>query len=237
MVFGATATQAEVLWSIGAEAQDTNSPSNANMTTVLAENVTGSDGDAVFTDANGLHQSAFDVNGAGDTDGDSIDDTFYLRLRQKVKSTRLNYGSDYVEFTILAEDGFKLNLNSLSFDAVRGGAGGVRGYQVFGAANGTPSQSDLLYRVMDIDAGVRRNTPETNSIPLDDSKFQGIDTITLRIYPLSSPDGGSVEFANIKVNGTVEAKHVARIPELSCAGIVTGLFAFGLVCQRRPRVL
>jgi len=199
-----TVTSPRVLWGMAGAVGDSQTPENGNTTTFSATHVSGPDGNAYGSSANGLDAAAFDVNGASDINPvDGTDDTWYIRHKQSTKSTTVNYAAGYTEFTISADPGYVLNLTSLDFDSARGGTGGIRGFAVYGAPNAVPTTSDSLLLVTNEATTVTRDTPLTRSIVLSGAEYQGINSITFRYYPLADATGSTIEFTNMELNGIV----------------------------------
>jgi len=194
----------QVLWSIAGSVGDGDTPDNDNTTTFSATHVSGPDGAAYGASGVGLDASSFDVNGASDINPvDGTDDTWYIRHKQSTKSTTVNYATGYTEFTISADSGYVLNLTSLDFDSARGGTDGIRGFEIFGAADAVPTASDSLLLVPNEAVTVTRDDPLARSIVLSAAEYQGIQSITFRYYPLGDADGNTIEFTNMELNGTV----------------------------------
>jgi hypothetical protein len=187
---------------IAGAVDDGNTPDNDNTTTFSATHVSGPDGNAYGASGVGLDAAAFDVNGARDiAPVDGTNDTWYIRHKQSTKTTTVNYATGYTEFTISAGSGHVLNLTSLDFDSARGGTGGIRGFEIFGAPNAVPTASDSLLLVTNEAVTVTRDTPLARSIDLSGAEYQGIQSITFRYYPLADADGNSIEFTNMELNG------------------------------------
>ncbi|HEX2748779.1 MAG TPA: autotransporter-associated beta strand repeat-containing protein [Verrucomicrobiales bacterium] len=100
-----------------------------------------------------------------------------------------------VYFTVTASAGFALNLTSLTFDAMRGGAGTPRGYEVRSSADNYAASlgtADLL---------TARPTFTSISIDLSGAAYQGLSAITFKIFGYSPATGSSVDYDNFTVNG------------------------------------
>lgn len=105
----------------------------------------------------------------------------------------------YFNFTVTANAGYVLNLTSLNFDAMRGGAGTPRGYVVRSSVDGFSAnlaQSDI---------GTARPTFTNVNVDLSAAAFQNLPTITFRIYSYSSATTSSVDFDSFTVNGTAQS--------------------------------
>ena len=96
----------------------------------------------------------------------------HIRLKLEDATTAIDYGIGYIEFTISAERGYRLNLTSLDFDSARGGDTGTRGFEIYGVVGDRPQPSDLLMDVND-ESGTR-DTPTRRSINLSAPQYQGI---------------------------------------------------------------
>ncbi|MHA3772517.1 beta strand repeat-containing protein [Verrucomicrobiota bacterium sgz303538] len=102
------------------------------------------------------------------------------------------------KFTLSAIPGFTLNLTSLTFDMMRGGAG-TRGYELrssldnFGSTISTAAATSQ-----------RGGDPAFTNFPttLTGATYQNLSTITFKIYSYSGAAGASVEYDNITVIGT-----------------------------------
>lgn len=123
----------------------------------------------------------------------------YLRTTFTVVSTTqaaaFSNNADF-KFTLTADAGYLLNLASLAFDAMRGGAGTPRGYAVRSSVDGFSS----VLATADIPS-VRPNlTPVF--LDLSGPAFQGLSSITFKIYSYSPGTGSSVDYDSFVVNGT-----------------------------------
>jgi autotransporter-associated beta strand protein len=100
------------------------------------------------------------------------------------------------KFTLTANDGVILNLTSLVFDVMRGGASEPRGYEVrssvdnYATSLGTAAVPTV------------RPTFTNVTISLAAPQFQGLSSITFKIYSYSPGTGASVDYDNITINGT-----------------------------------
>ena len=182
-----------VLWGIHPITKTGAAPNNSNVKTTLAEHVRGTDGDAYGKSAVGLTRNAFDTkidSGAN-----------YIRHNSNVGTT-IDFATGYTEFTITAEEGYRLSLSSLSFESARGNEGGMRGFEVYGKAEGAPGPDDLLLDVDD-ETGTRQ-IPMRRRVDLRGSAYQEIRSITFRFYPLTDASGRTIDIANMKLRGVVE---------------------------------
>ena len=104
----------------------------------------------------------------------------------------------YFAFTVAAKAGFKMNLSNLTFDAARGGNGTPRGWVVLSSVDGFTNPIDSQ------DVPTVRNQLTSFTVDLSDAKYQGLTTVTIRIYAYAPDTGLSVEFSNVTLNGTVQ---------------------------------
>jgi autotransporter-associated beta strand protein len=123
----------------------------------------------------------------------------YLRTNPAVTSTTpdtavLNQ-ADF-KFTLTADPGFLLNLTSLDFDVMRGGASTPRGYVV------RSSVDNFAANLGTADVLTQRPTFTAVAIDLSGSVFQNLPTITFKIYSYTTGTGASLDYDNVTVNGT-----------------------------------
>jgi hypothetical protein len=104
----------------------------------------------------------------------------------------------YFQFSVSANAGFNLNLSTLEFDAARGGAATPRGYVVLSSVDGYTSVVDQQ------DVPTVRNVLTHFSIDLSGAQYQGLSTVTFRIYTYTPGGGRSVEYSNVTINGKVQ---------------------------------
>src|SRR5215207_5671587 len=104
----------------------------------------------------------------------------------------------YFEFSLIANGGFLLDLASIAFDGMRGGAGTPRGYDV------RASVDNFATTLGTADFNTVRPTFTDVSINLAAPAYQDLTNITFRIYSYSPGTGSSVEYDNIIVNGTLQ---------------------------------
>ena len=110
----------------------------------------------------------------------------------------------YFQFTITPTTGTLLP-QSLEFDAARGGAGTPRGYAVRSSADNfasTISSADL--------ATVRPLFTHV-TIPLTAPQFQGLSSLTFRVYSYSPAAGNSVDYDNIVFTAVPEPTSAALL--------------------------
>jgi hypothetical protein len=103
----------------------------------------------------------------------------------------------YFQIQVTANNGTALYPSTLEFDAARGGNATPRGYVVTSSVDGYTSVVDQQ------DVPTVRNAFTHFSIDLSGPQFQGLSTVTFRIYVYTPGGGRSVEFHNMTINGTV----------------------------------
>lgn len=101
------------------------------------------------------------------------------------------------KFTLTADAGYLLDLSSLTFDVMRGGASTPRGYDVRSSVDGFATSLGQA------DVGTARPAFTNVSIDLTSAAFQGLTTITFKIFSYSPATGSSVDYDNFVVNGSV----------------------------------
>jgi hypothetical protein len=112
------------------------------------------------------------------------------------------FGRGYLEFTVRAAAGSKLNCSALTFSSARGGSSMTRGYALYAAVNGKEfSFSDAPVDSVANETGTR-TSPRDVSIDLSAATYQGVDSITFRYYPLTSSKGRTIEFNGLTLYGT-----------------------------------
>jgi len=107
----------------------------------------------------------------------------------------------YFQVRATAKAGVLLNLSSLTFNAGKGGTGGLpspRGYAVLSSVDGYTNILDS----QDLQTVRPAFTPVT--IDLSGASFQGLTAVTFRIYTYVPGPGRSVEYSNVTINGTVQ---------------------------------
>lgn len=122
--------------------------------------------------------------------------SFVLKTQPVTGSTSLAAAvtnDAYVHFTVTGN----LNLTGLTFDAARGGSG-VRGFTVRSSVDNFAT--DLLTD-LDIDTAQPVLTPY--SLDLTGAEFQGLSSVTFRIYTFNTAANQSIDIDNITLNGVV----------------------------------
>jgi fibronectin-binding autotransporter adhesin len=132
--------------------------------------------------------------------------TPYLRTTFTTVSTTeaaaFNNNADF-KFTVNAAAGYFLNLTSLVFDAMRGGASTPRGYAV-------RSSVDNYATVLSTgDLPTVRPTFTNINVNLSGASFQNLSTITFKVYSYSPATGSSVDYDSFVLNGTADLIPVA----------------------------
>lgn len=165
----------------------------------------------------------------------------WLRFGQSQGITNLTtqgqVDSNYWTFTVTANEGYTLDLTSLVFDARRA-TGNTdttpRGFEIWATTNGAAfdinsAADQRLLRILSPtpDAlGNRVSGATPFSLNLSGVDFQGIDSVTFRVYHLSSATTfNGVEFGDLTLNGQA-------VPEPSAA-LLAGLGACCLLRRRR----
>lgn len=140
----------------------------------------------------------------------------------KTSSVAAINGDAYFTFTVTPNATQAINLDSLTFNAARGGGGVPRGYDV------RSSVDNFENTLGTADLPTARPTWTPVSIDLSGSDFSNLTTATeFRFYIYSPNSGNSIEFDDIELNGIV-----ATVPEPSSALLI----AFGgLLLTRRKR--
>jgi hypothetical protein len=145
----------------------------------------------------------------------------------------------YFTFTLTANSGYLLNLSSLTFDTARGGSG-TRGFALQTSATGFSTDSSTNINLAGVvsagtSTSVTTTRPTYTPIVLDLSgaSYQGLSSLTLRIFSFSGAVSSSVDYDNIVFNGTA----AAAVPEPAVwSSLILG-FSLLLVGNRfrRPR--
>ena len=137
------------------------------------------------------------------------------------------FDNGYLTWTVTADPGNKLSLNSLDFSSARGGGANVRGFEIYAKANGAAFTfgDTPLIDVEDEPLTSVRTAPTPRSLNL--SGLGQVDSITFRYYPLTTTTGNTIDFTGMTLNGTV------GIPEPSILAMVA--LAGPLLLRRRRR--
>jgi hypothetical protein len=101
----------------------------------------------------------------------------------------------YFEFTLVADDGFFLDLDNLMFGGARGGSGTPRGWVVRSSADG------FATNIATADMTTVRADLKLYIVDLSDPAYTNLTQITFRIYSYVPSGGQSVEYADVTVNG------------------------------------
>ena len=199
LLLSATFSQATQLWGIKIDSKSKLTPNDANITTTLATNVTGSDGSDIGGSMVGLDK--LDMNAEGDTDADGTTETFYIRSRtDPAVSTVSDTNTGYWAFTISATNNFLLDLGSLTWDSARGGSSGERGFAVYADVGPGNTFVQLLRKTTPTETLTEsRDNPESQSIDL--TSYGDVDSITFRYYPLAGEIEKTIEVTNLQLNG------------------------------------
>lgn len=104
----------------------------------------------------------------------------------------------YFQIQVTANAGSQMNLSTLEFDAARGGDAPPRGWAVLSNVDGYTNIVDTQ------EVKTTRNTLTHFSIDLSGPQYQGLSTVTFRIYSYTPGGGRSVEYHNVTINGTVQ---------------------------------
>jgi hypothetical protein len=101
----------------------------------------------------------------------------------------------YFEFTIMADDGFLLDLDNLMFGADRGGSGTPRGWVVRSSLDG------FATNIATADCSTVRPDLKLYTVDLSHAAYMDLTQITFRIYSYAPAAGNSVEYVDVTVNG------------------------------------
>jgi autotransporter-associated beta strand protein len=108
-------------------------------------------------------------------------------------------GNGYFEFSLSPAAGFMMDLASIAFDVMRGGASTPRGYDVRTSVN------NFATTIGSAAVGTQRPTFTNVNIDLSALVFQDLPSITFRIYTFAPATAVSVEYDNITINGTLQS--------------------------------
>lgn len=124
----------------------------------------------------------------------------------------------YFQFTLSPAGDLALDLDNLTFDVARGGAGTPRGYVVRSSLDG------FTNNLAQADVGTTR--PNYTAVSVDLNSFApSTSPVVFRIYSYSTGAGASVDYDNVTVNGGV-------VPEPSAIGLLI-VGSLGLMSSRR----
>src|SRR5260370_36482981 len=104
----------------------------------------------------------------------------------------------YFQISVTANAGFVLNLSSLTFTVSRGGPSGPRGYVVLSSVDGYTHIVDTQ--------GMTAVRPdfEKFTIDLSGASFQGLSTVSFRIFVYLPGAGRSIDTSTVTINGKVQ---------------------------------
>ena len=131
----------------------------------------------------------------------------------------------YFTFTVTADDGSELDLDSLTFDVARGGGATPRTYDVYTSVDNFATSLTGGPVVV----GTQRPTFTAASVDLSGAAYQDLDAITFRVRVYAPDPGQSVDFDNVNLNGDVSAVAVPEPAGVGAAG------AASLMLLRRRR--
>jgi hypothetical protein len=101
----------------------------------------------------------------------------------------------YFEFTLIANDGFFLDLDNLMFGAARGGSGTPRGWVLRSSVDG------FANNIATADATTVRPDLKLYTVDLSNPVYKDLTEIIFRIYTYVPAGGQSVEYVDVTVNG------------------------------------
>ena len=172
-----------------------------------------------------------DYKGAGDTNGDNTDETFYIRARTDTVRTTISDAiteTGYYSFSIQADTGYQLGLGTLTWDSARGGTSNERGFFLWADLSVGGAFIKLLEETTPNDTSTQtRDDPTQQSVIL--SAYGDVDSITFRYYALADATGKTMDAANYKLTGDVVS---VAVPEPSSTALL-GLGGLALILRRR----
>jgi hypothetical protein len=104
----------------------------------------------------------------------------------------------YFQISATANAGSVLNLSSLTFTCSRGGSSGPRGYVVLSSVDGYTNIVDAQ------PITAVRPDFENHTIDLSGASFQGLSTVSFRIFVYLPNAGLSIDTSNVTINGKVQ---------------------------------
>lgn len=140
----------------------------------------------------------------------------------------LSSGS-YFTFTITANEGYDLTLDTLTFKA---NAGANRGFYVFSSAGGWAADK-VLFSTHSYPGGTMVTTGYADySVSLTGITVAAGESITFRIYVQATATSSNFYFDDITVNGTIVP--ASNIPEPSTVALLTGMsvILMGVISRR-----
>ena len=151
---------------------------------------------------------------------------FSVETGQNDGTSPSNLNTRYFAVTISAAAGFTLDLNELTYKSGTFTADNVRGFEIYAEVNG--GSFDSSDKIVDVnDENNTRPDGIARDADLSGAKFQGIESVTFRYYPLTDANGRTIEFGDFTVSGTV-------IPEPASLALL-GLGGLCLLGGRRRR--
>src|SRR5207249_8358522 len=100
--------------------------------------------------------------------------------------------------TVRANTGLTLNLSSLTFNCGKGGTGGLPSPRGIGVVSSVDGYTNVIYT-----ADLQTVRPEFTSVSIDlsDASYQGLTSVSFRIYTYAPGGGRSIEYSNVTING------------------------------------
>lgn len=202
--------------------------------------LTGVDGDgfpyAKNASTTGLHVSGGQL-GLGFDSPSSAADMYGFRFLSGMHTTSLAdaiANNHYIQFTVVAQEGYRLNLASIEMNGESGTSGPgdialLSDVAGFGAGNEIASLAGRqgVNGGWDTDA-----SGWGNAIDLSGSEYQQRTSVTFRIYGWNSTGSSSSGIRNLSGNDLVVNGVAEAIPEPAVLGFI-GLFGIGTLVARR----